>query len=173
MAVATLHAESWRAHYRGAYRDEYLDGEVVQARIRVWKERLSRRRRLIKSSSSPRRTITLSALPALMVATMRVGDRFSTTYTSDPSTSGGGLALRFWPRWRRGVARTTPAVASTCGCWSRTARRSVSTNVSALATRAGRSRSHRAEGRSTGAATRGRPFRTSRGRESLISSSYA
>jgi GNAT superfamily N-acetyltransferase len=41
MAVATLHAESWRAHYRGAYRDEYLDGEVVQDRIRVWKERLS------------------------------------------------------------------------------------------------------------------------------------
>lgn len=41
MAVAALHAESWRAHYRGAYRDEYLDGDVVQDRIRVWKERLS------------------------------------------------------------------------------------------------------------------------------------
>jgi hypothetical protein len=41
MAVATLHAESWRAHYRGAYRDEYLDRAVVQDRIRVWKERLS------------------------------------------------------------------------------------------------------------------------------------
>jgi hypothetical protein len=41
MAVATLHAESWRAHYRGAYRDEYLDGDCVQDRIRVWEERLS------------------------------------------------------------------------------------------------------------------------------------
>ena len=41
VAVATLHAESWRAHYRGAYRDEYLDGEVVEDRTRVWKERLS------------------------------------------------------------------------------------------------------------------------------------
>ncbi len=41
MAVATLHAESWRAHYRGAYRDEYLDGDVVEDRLRVWEERLS------------------------------------------------------------------------------------------------------------------------------------
>jgi len=41
MAVATLHAESWRAHYRGAYRDEYLDGDVVRDRFRVWEERLS------------------------------------------------------------------------------------------------------------------------------------
>ena len=40
MAVAMLHAESWRLHYRGAYRDEYLDGEVVEDRIRVWKDRL-------------------------------------------------------------------------------------------------------------------------------------
>jgi GNAT superfamily N-acetyltransferase len=41
IAVAKLHAESWRAHYRGAYTDEYLDGEVVEDRIRVWEERLS------------------------------------------------------------------------------------------------------------------------------------
>ncbi len=43
MAVATLHAESWRVHYRGAYRDEYLDGDVVEDRRRVWEERLSTR----------------------------------------------------------------------------------------------------------------------------------
>jgi GNAT superfamily N-acetyltransferase len=41
MAVATLHAESWRTHYREAYRDEYLDGDVVEDRLRVWNERLS------------------------------------------------------------------------------------------------------------------------------------
>lgn len=40
-AIAALHAESWRAHYRGAYRDEYLDGDVVGDRRRVWEERLS------------------------------------------------------------------------------------------------------------------------------------
>ncbi len=40
-AVATLHAESWRRHYRGAYRDEYLDGDIVAERRAVWRERLS------------------------------------------------------------------------------------------------------------------------------------
>lgn len=40
-AVARLHAESWRTHYRGAYRDEYLDGDVFDDRLRVWAERLS------------------------------------------------------------------------------------------------------------------------------------
>jgi ribosomal protein S18 acetylase RimI-like enzyme len=38
--VATLHAESWRATYRGAYRDEFLDGGVVQDRMEVWQTRL-------------------------------------------------------------------------------------------------------------------------------------
>jgi GNAT superfamily N-acetyltransferase len=40
-AVATLHAESWRATYRGAYRDEFLDGPVVDERRAAWEERLS------------------------------------------------------------------------------------------------------------------------------------
>jgi len=40
-AVAGLHAESWRVHYRGAYRDAYLDGDVVEDRHRVWLERLA------------------------------------------------------------------------------------------------------------------------------------
>ena len=40
-AIAALHAESWRTHYRGAYRDEYLDGDVHEDRLRVWNERLS------------------------------------------------------------------------------------------------------------------------------------
>jgi GNAT superfamily N-acetyltransferase len=41
MAIATLHAESWRIHYRGAYRDDFLDGDVVRDRIAVWTSRLS------------------------------------------------------------------------------------------------------------------------------------
>lgn len=41
-AIAALHAESWRAHYRGACRDAYLDSDVVSDRRRVWQERLSR-----------------------------------------------------------------------------------------------------------------------------------
>ena len=40
-AVAMLHVDSWRRHYRGAYADAYLDGDVVSDRLRVWSERLA------------------------------------------------------------------------------------------------------------------------------------
>jgi ribosomal protein S18 acetylase RimI-like enzyme len=39
-AVARLHAASWRRHYRGAYADSFLDGDVVNDRLAVWDERL-------------------------------------------------------------------------------------------------------------------------------------
>jgi ribosomal protein S18 acetylase RimI-like enzyme len=39
-AIAALHADSWRRHYRGAFRDSYLDGDVVADRQAVWTERL-------------------------------------------------------------------------------------------------------------------------------------
>jgi GNAT superfamily N-acetyltransferase len=41
-AIAKLHAESWRRHYRGAYSDAFLDGDVVVDRLAVWSERLER-----------------------------------------------------------------------------------------------------------------------------------
>jgi hypothetical protein len=39
-AVAKLHAESWRRHYRGAYSDAFLDGDVFADRLAVWTKRL-------------------------------------------------------------------------------------------------------------------------------------
>jgi GNAT superfamily N-acetyltransferase len=39
-AVANLHAESWRRHYRGAYSDAFLDGDVFADRLGVWTDRL-------------------------------------------------------------------------------------------------------------------------------------
>ena len=38
--IAKLHAHSWRKHYRGMLRDEYLDGDVVSERFAVWTQRL-------------------------------------------------------------------------------------------------------------------------------------
>ncbi len=40
-AIAALHADSWRRHYRGAYLDSYLDGDVVADRLEVWTNRLA------------------------------------------------------------------------------------------------------------------------------------
>jgi GNAT superfamily N-acetyltransferase len=39
--VALLHADSWRRHYRGAYADSFLDGDVVADRREVWSKRLA------------------------------------------------------------------------------------------------------------------------------------
>jgi ribosomal protein S18 acetylase RimI-like enzyme len=39
-AVANLHADSWRRHYRGAYSDAFLDGDVAADRLALWSDRL-------------------------------------------------------------------------------------------------------------------------------------
>lgn len=39
--IAVLHADSWRRHYRGAYSDAYLDGDLVIERQEVWAARLA------------------------------------------------------------------------------------------------------------------------------------
>jgi GNAT superfamily N-acetyltransferase len=41
LSVATLHADSWRRHYRGAYSDAFLDGHVLKDRRSVWEARLA------------------------------------------------------------------------------------------------------------------------------------
>ena len=40
-AIAGLHADSWRRHYRGSYPDAYLDGDVEADRLTVWRDRLA------------------------------------------------------------------------------------------------------------------------------------
>jgi ribosomal protein S18 acetylase RimI-like enzyme len=39
-AIAALHADSWRRHYRGSYSDTYLDGDVDADLFRLWSARL-------------------------------------------------------------------------------------------------------------------------------------
>jgi GNAT superfamily N-acetyltransferase len=39
-SVAELHADSWRRHYRGAYSDVFLDGDLLADRVAVWTDRL-------------------------------------------------------------------------------------------------------------------------------------
>ena len=38
--IGALHADSWRRHYRGAYSDSFLDGDVEADRRTVWSARL-------------------------------------------------------------------------------------------------------------------------------------
>ncbi|HEX3510288.1 MAG TPA: GNAT family N-acetyltransferase [Solirubrobacteraceae bacterium] len=57
-AVAALHADSWRRHYRGAYADRFLDGDVHGDRLAVWTKRLS--------AAHPDRCTILAEGPALV-----------------------------------------------------------------------------------------------------------
>jgi len=43
-SVATLHAESWKRHYRGVLLDSFLNNEVLADRLAVWRQRLSNSR---------------------------------------------------------------------------------------------------------------------------------
>lgn len=45
VGIAALHADSWRLHYRGAYLDSYLDGDIDSDRRKVWADRLDPSRR--------------------------------------------------------------------------------------------------------------------------------
>ena len=51
-AIARLHAESWKLHYRGLCPDDYLDNKVDDNRQKVWSERLTSC--LLYTSPSPR-----------------------------------------------------------------------------------------------------------------------
>lgn len=41
VSIAKLHAQSWRKNYRGIYGNRFLDNEVDQNRLEVWRQRLS------------------------------------------------------------------------------------------------------------------------------------
>lgn len=51
-AIAALHADSWRRTYRGAYADEFLDGDVYSDRLAVWSARL-------RAADPARRTVVV------------------------------------------------------------------------------------------------------------------
>lgn len=41
-AIAALHADNWKKHYRGLCPDHYLDHEVDAERLNIWTERFSK-----------------------------------------------------------------------------------------------------------------------------------
>jgi ribosomal protein S18 acetylase RimI-like enzyme len=41
-SIALLHARNWQENYRGSWKDEFLDHEVIPNRLEVWKKRFER-----------------------------------------------------------------------------------------------------------------------------------
>jgi GNAT superfamily N-acetyltransferase len=75
-AVAALHTDSWRRHYRVAFSDAYLDGEVPGYQRRKWAERLA--------SPDPRARTILAELDGAVVG-------FAHTVLGDDPTWGALL----------------------------------------------------------------------------------
>jgi GNAT superfamily N-acetyltransferase len=165
MAVATLHAESWRAFYRGAYQDEYLDGDIVEDRLRVWEERLL--------TPAPDQFVVLAEEDDELIG-------FACAYGGHDDTWGSFLDnIHVRPEYqRRGVgARIMAEVAAWCRAnytdcglhlWVLGAE-SWGTTFLPAPRRQQSGREHLVPTRRrtdpTGAATRGKRSRTSRGRE--------
>jgi GNAT superfamily N-acetyltransferase len=59
VAIANLHAESWRQNYRGIYSDNFLDNEVEQNRLNAWNKRFEFR--------DPNQYVTIATLNETLV----------------------------------------------------------------------------------------------------------
>jgi ribosomal protein S18 acetylase RimI-like enzyme len=107
-SIAGLHADSWRRHYRGAFLDSFLDGDVVADRMAEWTGRLSR--------ASPDRYTVVADLGGAVVG-------FAHTVLDADPTWGAyldnlhvrqdlkrqGIGARLLAESARGVARRRPS----------------------------------------------------------------
>lgn len=71
--LAMLHAKSWQENYRGIWQDEFLDGAVMEDRLRVWKDRLQH--------SRPNQHVLIAESAGEMVG-------FACSYTENDDTWG-------------------------------------------------------------------------------------
>jgi hypothetical protein len=81
--IAVLHTDSWRRHYRGAYADSFLDGDITTDRRTVWSSRLA----------APAGTVTILA----ELADRPVGF-IHVVFDHDPSPGGDPTRLNGTPR---------------------------------------------------------------------------
>ncbi|TQS39512.1 GNAT family N-acetyltransferase [Cryptosporangium phraense] len=81
-AIARLHADSWRRHYRGAYADSFLDGDVLADRRAVWESRLAAP---AASTTTPGAPVTRATPPS--------AQRASATTPGAPGAPGASATI--------------------------------------------------------------------------------
>ena len=109
-AIAALHADSWRTAYRGLLPDSFLDGPVIDERLRYWIARMpapdAPRRRLFKAVSD--RTIIGFACVALD-AEPQWGALVDNLHVQ-PDVKRQGIGTRLFAEARAWVADAAPGV---------------------------------------------------------------
>ncbi len=95
--VARLHAESWRAAYRGILTDKFLDSEAHPERLALWTERFAEQAR---GTQHPRMFVLIAEENSKAVG-------FASIFVEDDPTYGSLLDnLHVWPEsTRTGIGR--------------------------------------------------------------------
>lgn len=89
-SIAELHALSWRAHYRGAYSDEFLDGDIRSDRLAVWSRQLGEAGRLTLLAEDP---APIGFVSACFAADPRYGTLIDNLHVL-PARQRGGVGRR-------------------------------------------------------------------------------
>ncbi|MEU4563183.1 hypothetical protein AB0F72_32800 [Actinoplanes sp. NPDC023936] len=110
--IAALHADSWRRHYRGAYSDSFLDGDVIADRHAVWSARLAEQAAPVEPIE-PVEPVE-PVVPVERGRASRCG-RASRSVAADRGALGVGVILRGLGRPRVSAQREVTADAGTLG----------------------------------------------------------
>ena len=117
-AIARLHAQSWRATYRGVLAEEFLDRQVVNERREFWSGRFavpSDRRVVLKAVSDGN---LLGFACVLLDEEPRWGARLDNLHVS-PETKGTGVGYELFQAAREWIATVAPGTAMHLWCVER------------------------------------------------------
>ena len=107
-AIAALHIESWRSAYRGLLPDDFLDGQVVQDRVELWRRRMPApepHRRLVLKAMSPHALVGFACV--LLDAEPAWGALLDNLHVK-PALKGQGIGRRLFQEAREWVNTTAP-----------------------------------------------------------------
>ena len=117
-AIAELHADSWRRHYRGAYADAYLDGDIETDRMAVWTDRLNTATDRDQTQLAEEQGAVVGFVHTILRKDPAWGallDNLHVTYLRKRSGIGAQL-LKLSAEF---VVDQAPGSGLYCGCWSK------------------------------------------------------
>lgn len=130
-AVAALHADSWRRHYRGAFSDAFLDDDADRYLLPMWTERLARPDPMTRTIVAEIDGV-VSGLSYTILGDDPVWGAFLDNLHVAHGLKRQGIGTRLLSLTGRAVAEWSPSSGLYLWCLSRTATRRRSTRRGAV-----------------------------------------